>query len=298
MPLPARPAAALLLLLAARPGAAAPADGGLSAAEALEVGDHLLREGDPAGALGWYRAADLLSPRTGGVDPDAVQLRLGLALERSGQPQAAVVAYGRVGGEAAERARLREGVAAFRAGATRRGDEALAALAGSAADPELRAAAALQRCRLWLEQGDPARARAALEALPADHPERRRAAALVARLDHPLHLKSAGLAAGLSVLPAVGQAYAGDPRAARTLGAWGAFAAGAALTGWWGWKEGSPAALGVSGALGTGMVLTWGRGIGEAAKAAESANRAAEAARRARWAEAAAAEIGEGPPAW
>ena len=283
--------------LALRPGAAragAP-DAALTAAEALEYGEHLLRSNDPDGALEWFRLAELLAPRTGGVDLDLVLLRQGMAHELRGAPTLALATYGKVSGPLHEAARLRAGVAAFAAGADARGDEALRALAAGTADPTLAATATLLRGSLWVEAGRPAEARAAFAALPAAHPSRAAAERLVADAARPLHLKSPGLAAGLSVVPALGQAYAKDPRSGRTLATWAALAAGTGLTGWWGTRAESPAALGVSGALGTGMVVVWGRGLWQAARAAEATNTAARAAERARLRAAAAQALPELP---
>lgn len=251
----------------------------LDAATALDLGDHLLAKGEESAALEWYLIADYLGPATGGVEPDALGYRLGLGHEANGQYEAAIAAYERVHGDLAGQARLRAGISAFAIGSVSRAERHFSECA--AMGGELGATASLVRGSLWLENGDLNKARAAFASLPAGHPQKVATDTLIQEVARPGLRRSPALAASLSVLPAVGQAWAKDPGAGRTLATWTAFAASAGFFGWWGIQKDAPLALGAAGALGTGMVVTWGGGIGRAYKAAENFNQKAEETERA-----------------
>jgi len=249
----------------------------LDAAEALELGDVLFRGGDPEGALGWYRVAAHLAPRGEGADLDAIWYRAGLAQEAAGLPQAAVVTYEKVGGAWQDAARLRAGVAAFAADAPNRGDEQLARLAQDSATDSLRLTATLMRGTLWLERGERDRAATAFETLPPGPPKQEAQALLGA---HAAALRSPALAAGLSLVPGLGQTYADDPRRGRTLATVSALGLSSGALAWWGMKAEQPMAMGAAGALGAGMVINWGRSGFQAAEATRARNAESREAER------------------
>lgn len=187
--------------------AAAP---GLTADQAAAFGDHLLAQKDGFNALTWYRLALFLEPAR--PDADALRFKQALAYERGERYPAAVFAYGQVGGALADRAAYRGALADHRAGNDVSADLALERLGLFFPDSRWAPPAAYARGVLALQRFDLDVAQARFSAFPyADHALAPRAAALAGEAAAPVPRKSPALAAGLSVVPGLGQLYAGHP---------------------------------------------------------------------------------------
>ncbi len=208
--LAAEPAPGPELPSATAPRAELPQPPALSADQAVAFGDHLLAQGDAYNALTWYRLALFLDPQR--PDAEALRFRVGLAYERGERYPAAVFAYGQVGGPLADRAAYRAAIADHRAG-----NEA-------AADLGLERVGVFYPGSEWAPRADFARGIFALQRYDLEtaqtrfaafsHPESPlapRAAELATAASEPVPRKSPALAASLSVVPGLGQLYAGHP---------------------------------------------------------------------------------------
>ena len=240
---------------------------------ARNVGDGLFAAGDPTGALQWYRVARWLEPS--GDELDAIDVRIAMGLEATGLYPQAATQYAQVADEYADLATFRAGVCRFRSGASRWGEETFAQLV--TAHPGAAADVSLVRGMLWLEAGDADAAATAFASIPLADPRSATAAGLAARSTAiPLH-KSPALAASLSIVPGIGQMYAGDaPAGFRNLAIAGVLGTGSMMMMKMG-DEGTTWAAGVGGALLTTATIGWTVNIIGAWKRAETA--AAEATR-------------------
>lgn len=187
-----------------------PAPPALSAEQAAAFGDHLLAEGDAYNALTWYRLALFLDPQR--PDADALRFREGLAYERGERFPAAVFAYGQVGGDLADRAAYRAALADHRAGNDLSADLSLERVGLFFPESEWAPRAAFARGVLALRAFDLDKAEAQFGAFDfPSSPLAPRASALALAAAEPIPKKSPKLAAGLSLVPGLGQLYAGHP---------------------------------------------------------------------------------------
>lgn len=260
----------------------------VDAATAAAFGDHLLGQGDGYNALTWYRLALFLDPHAPGAD--ALRFREALAYERGERWEAAVYAYGQVQGELAAQAGYRAALCEQRAGNAAAADLGLGNVAAFHPDSPWAPRAAYARGALALERHDLDAAAAALSAFPyPSDPLAPRAASLAAAAAEPLPQKRPALAAGLSVLPGLGQLYAGHPGDAFMAAAfnWTAGVGGALLLAD-GIKEKRPLEIGAGAFLAGVFSLTWPSNVVGAYRGAIRTNehrerRAAEALLQQAW---------------
>lgn len=172
--------------------------------------DSLMAAGDAYNALTWYRLALYLDPAR--PDADALRFRVALAYERGDRFPAAVYAYGQVGGSLADDAAYRSALADFHAGNPLSADVSLERLPLFYPDSELAPTAAYLRGVLALERKDlsAAEARFAAFNMP-DSALAPKAAALAEAARAPVRTRAPLLAGALSVVPGLGQLYAGHP---------------------------------------------------------------------------------------
>jgi len=220
---------------------------------AQALGDGLFASGDPTGALQWYRVARWLQPT--GDELSGIQARVGLGLEATGDFAGAADWYTRVEGPLSQNMQVRAGVCRFKSGATTWGTETFDALAAEV--PAVRGDVELLQGVLWLEQGDAHQAAEAFSSVPTSDPRSAKAAGMAARAGTNPPLKSPVVAAGLSVVPGMGQMYTGH----RAHG-WRNLGAAAMLGGgtWWTMSEGlkgDPMMAGMGGALATTAAIGW-----------------------------------------
>ncbi len=238
---------------------------------ARNVGDGLFAAGDPTGALQWYRVARWLEPT--GQELDGIEVRIAMGLEATGLYSQAAAQYEQVAHVYGDLATLRAGVCRFRSGAPRWGEDTFAQLVSES--PSTTADVALLRGVLWLEAGDAETAADAFARVPLADPRSATAAGLAARSTAvPLH-KSPALAASLSIVPGMGQLYAGDAAAGvRNIALAGALGTSSMMMMKMG-DEGTTWAAGVGGALLTTATIGWTVNVIGAWKRAEKAATAA-----------------------
>jgi tetratricopeptide (TPR) repeat protein len=188
----------------------APAPPAVDAGTALAFGDHLYEEGDAYNALTWYRLALFLEPDR--PDADALRFREAMAYEKGERYPAAVFAYGQVTGPLADHAAYRSALCEQRSGNETSARVSLERVSAYYPDSPWAPRAAYAQGVLALRRYDLAGASRTFGAFsyPAD-PLAPRAATLSAEAAEPLPHKRPLLAAGLSVLPGLGQLYAGHP---------------------------------------------------------------------------------------
>lgn len=177
---------------------------------ARDLGDGLFVDGDPGGALQWYRVARWLDPTS--EELAGIQMRVAMGLEASGKYAEATTWYDRVDGQYAGVAAFRTGVCRYRSGSAQWGEDTLAAVRTDY--PALSADAYLVEGVLRLEAGQPDHAAQAFASVPSSAPNSAKAAGFAARAGAPPLSKSPALAAGLSVVPGLGQMYTGAMRPA------------------------------------------------------------------------------------
>jgi TM2 domain-containing membrane protein YozV len=167
---------------------------------AASFADQLMREDDPYNALTFYRWSLFL----GGPEAD-LRFKIGLAYERGARWEAASYTYGLVRGPLAERAAYRAAICAFRGG-----EPALANLGFQELREEpWRNQVTYTFGLLALEAHDLDLARDAFGAVPIDSPWSVRARALAQEAETDLPHRSPVLAGTLSIVPGLGQIYAG-----------------------------------------------------------------------------------------
>lgn len=182
----------------------------LDARTAVAFGDHLLTSGDPYNALTYFRLALFLEPER--PDAESLRFRIGLAYERGERWPAAVFAYGQVGGDLADRAAYRAALAEHRAGVAGAADLALERVTLFFPDSSWAPRAAYARGVLALQAGELQQAESLFAAFSfPDHALAPRARSLAEAAALPLPRRSPTLAASLSVVPGLGQLYAGHP---------------------------------------------------------------------------------------
>ncbi len=194
--------------LAAEPDPATPP--AVTADQAVAFADQLRAQGDAYNALTWYRLALFLDPE--GPDAEALRFRIGLSYEQGERYPAAVFAYGQVGGALADRAAYRGALADHRAGNDLSADLSLERVGVFYPSSEWAPKASFARGVIALQRFDLAQAQERFASFPhPDDPLAPKAAALAELASQPLPRKSPALAAGLSVVPGLGQLYAGHP---------------------------------------------------------------------------------------
>jgi hypothetical protein len=188
----------LAVARAEEPAVEEPPPPAVDAATAAAFADHLLAGGDAYGALGWYRLSDFLAP-----DP-ATTFRIGLAYEHGERFAAAADVYGRLDSPDAA---LRAAICLHRAGEPGRAELVLTELPLRYPGSPQAEHAGYIRGLLALEAHDLEAAAARLSAVtgPLSQP----AAALSQAALQPIPHRSPGLATTLSLIPGVGQLYAG-----------------------------------------------------------------------------------------
>lgn len=190
--------------------APAPAPPSVDAATAVAFGDHLYAEGDAYNALTWYRLALFLDP--GRPDADALRFREAMAYERGERYPAAVFAYGQVTGPMADRAAYRSALCEEHAGNPTSARVSMERVAAYYPDSPWAPRAAFAEGVMALRRYDLATASRTFGAFSyPDSPLAPRATHIAAEAAEPLPRKRPLLAAGLSVLPGLGQLYAGHP---------------------------------------------------------------------------------------
>ncbi|MDG1480459.1 MAG: hypothetical protein P8R54_12750 [Myxococcota bacterium] len=170
----------------------------VDAATAAAFADHLLSSGDAYAALSWYRLSEFLAPSP------TTTFRIGLAYEHGERLEAAADVYGRLD---TPEAALRAALCLHRSGSTQAADARLAVL-------QLRHPTAPQadhadyiRGVLALEAHDLSAAADHFSAVSGGLAEP--AAALSIAAQEPIPQRSPGVASALSLVPGVGQMYAG-----------------------------------------------------------------------------------------
>lgn len=191
--------------------APAPAAPAVDATTALAFGDHLYQQGDAYNALTWYRLALFLEPDR--PDAEALRFREAMAYEKGERYPAAIFAYGQVTGSLADHAAYRSALCEQRAGNDTSARVSLERVGAYYPDSPWAPRAAYAEGVLALRRFDLATASRTFGSFPyADDPLAPRAARLATAAAEPLpHPKRPMLAAGLSVLPGLGQLYAGHP---------------------------------------------------------------------------------------
>lgn len=188
----------------------APSLASLDSQTASGFADALMAADDPYNALTWYRLALYLDPAR--PDADALRFRQALAYERGERFPAAVFAYGQVGGGLADDAAYRAALADYHAGNPLSADVGLERLPLFYPDSNLLPQAAFARGVLALESRDLDAAVVRFSAFPyPDSPLAPRAAALASAAQEPVERRSPALAGALSIVPGLGQLYAGHP---------------------------------------------------------------------------------------
>jgi hypothetical protein len=233
--------------------------------------DHLLASDDPYNALTWYRLVLFQEPDA--ADADTIRFKIGLCYERGRRYDAAAHAYGQVSGELEGRAMYRTGLSEHAAGRVEVGDAALDGIAVFAPGDPWGNKAQYTAGVLALQRSDLAAAQRRFEAVAPTDPMAERAAGLAADAAVPLSRKSPGLAMGLSVVPGLGQLYAGHKGDAAM-----AFVFNAALGLWSGSllangiQDEKPGQVVAGAALGSVFAVTWSANLLGAKRGAERTN--------------------------
>ena len=239
--------------------------------DARGFADHLLATGDPYNALTWYRLVLYQEPDA--ADADAIRFKIGLCYERGRRFDAAVHAYGQVSGGLEGRAMYRVGLSEHAAGRVEVGDAALDGILLFAPGDPWGQRAQYTAGVLALQRSDLDAARRRFEQVPGGDPLAARAATLAGEAAVPLSQKRPGLAMGLSVVPGLGQLYAGHPGDAAM-----AFVFNAALGLWSGSllangiQDEKPAQIVAGAALGSVFAVTWSANLLGAKRGAQRTN--------------------------